>query len=281
MTRGNRQARRGLAALVVGTAWWAGFTCGARVACADPITVDFSDKILAPDSFYNGGPVSNTSGWSSGGVGFGNGFNATFGSWNGFAYSNVNDATTSAWTNQYAAITGTGFGGAGVYAVAYSGPQDFIDLPANHRPASARVTNTTYAYFDMFNGSGFSKKFGGVDGDDADWFLVRFTGYAGPGATGSQTGAAVDFYLADFRFTDNAQDYIVNTWQQIDLTPLGEAASIGLSWSSSDVGSWGMNTPAYVALDNLVVTVPEPSGAMAAVCGAAVWVAARRRVRRS
>lgn len=281
MARGHGEARRGLAALLLGMAWWAGRMGGERPAFADAVTIDFSDKTLASNSFYNGGPASNANGWSSGGVRFGNGFNATWESWNGFAYSNVNDATTAAWTNQYAAITGTGFGGAGVYAVAYSGPQDFIDLPTNHRPASVRVTNTTYAYFDMLNGSGFSKKFGGVSGDDPDWFFVRFTGYAAPGATGAQTGTVVDFYLADYRFTDNSQDYLVSTWQQVDLTPLGEAASIGLSWSSSDVGGWGMNTPAYAALDNLVLTVPEPSVTTIACGGAVVWLAVRRRGRRS
>jgi hypothetical protein len=53
----------------------------------------------------------------------------------------------------------------------------------------------------------------------------------------------------------------------LDLTALGAPASIALSWESTDVGSFGINTPTYVAIDNLVLT-PEPgSAALLAVAG--------------
>ncbi len=243
--------------------------------------INFDELSLAANSFYNGGPVTNSAGWTSGSATFGNSYSSDFGGyWNGFSYSNVNDIADGSFTNQYAAFTGTAFSGS-IYAVGYSGSQDFINLPSGDLPGSVRVTNTTYAALDMTNGSGFSKKFGGATGNDPDWFMVTFTGYSLPGATGSQTGTAVDFYLADYRFADNAQDYIVNTWQQVDLSPLGNATSIGLSWGSSDVGGFGINTPTYVALDNLTIApVPEPgTWVLVGVAGVAV-LAMRRRIRR-
>jgi hypothetical protein len=246
----------------------------AQPVAAAPVVVDFSDLTLAPDSFFNGGPTTNTDGWVSQGVHFGNSFNSDFGGfWNGFVYSNVDDTTTGDFTNQYAAITGTAFAGS-IYAIGYSGSQAFLNLPNEYRPASVRVTNTTYAALDMQNGSQFSKVFG-----PGDFFTVTFTGYAGPGATGTATGSTT-FYLADFR---DGKSLIVNTWELLDLSSLadgGTPTSIGLSWDSTDIGAFGINTPAYVAIDNLTLTaVPEP-GTWAFLVGAAVVVGCGRAVRR-
>jgi hypothetical protein len=62
----------------------------------------------------------------------------------------------------------------------------------------------------------------------------------------------VEFYLADYRFADNRDDYILDTWQYVDLTSLGMIKSLEFTLSSSDIGEWGMNTPAYFAIDTLV-----------------------------
>jgi hypothetical protein len=191
---------------------------------------------------------------------------ATFhgGFYGGWTYSNDNDTTTPGFTNQYAAYTGTDFSSAGNYAVA-SGSSVF-DLPAGHAPVSVHVTNNTYSALSMLLGDSFAKKFGGPTGDDADYFDVTFTGYSAANGAGTATGA-MTFRLADYTFADNAQDYIVDTWELLDLTALGAPASIALSWESTDVGSFGINTPTYVAIDNLVLT-PEPgSAALLAVAG--------------
>jgi hypothetical protein len=253
-----------------------GLTLAPVTGVASPLVVTFDDLTLSgSNSYYNGGPTTNTLGWTSQGVGFGNGFTdwgGGFTSWNGFAYSNVNDTTTGVFTNQYAAVTGTAYAGS-IYAVAYSGLQDFINLPAGYAPQSVRVTNTTYAALDMANGSGFSRKFGA-----GDFLTVTFTGYTSAGATGTATGSTT-FYLGDFL---DGKSTIVTAWELLDLTPLGSPASIGLSWASSDVGSFGINTPTYAAIDSLTLTpVPEPSSLVLLACtgavvGAGMW---RRRVR--
>jgi hypothetical protein len=64
----------------------------------------------------------------------------------------------------------------------------------------------------------------------------------------------VEFYLADFRFTDNSKDYIIKEWKWVDLTSLGNVDSLVFAMSSSDVGQYGMNTPAYFCIDDLTTT---------------------------
>jgi len=70
---------------------------------------------------------------------------------------------------------------------------------------------------------------------------------------GEVTGS-VDFYLADYRFQDPELNYIVHSWTTVDLTDLGNATTLVFGLNSSDVDEvFGMLTPAYFALDNLVV----------------------------
>jgi hypothetical protein len=73
----------------------------------------------------------------------------------------------------------------------------------------------------------------------------------------------VDFYLADYRFADSNDDYIVDSWRQVDLSSLGHATRVTFALSSSDVGMFGMNTPAYFAVDQIVLddgTLPAATG---------------------
>lgn len=270
--RGRRKERRLLGwGMMVGAAMLAG-----RAEAV--VVVDLEDLELGLDSYYNGS--DGAGGFVSRGVHFSNSFVDWGGgwvSWSGFAYSNVNDTSTPGYVNQYAAITGTGRGGGGIYAVAYNWmPGDaVISLPVATRVWSVAVTNTTYAALSMRDGDAFAKKFGGVSGDDPDWFLLTIIG---KDAAGNVTGS-VEVYLADFRFDDPQEDYILWEWRVVDLSGLGEGVKrLEFALSSSDTGPWGMNTPAYFALDDLVVeAVPEPgAGATMMVVGAAAMLKRRR-----
>ncbi len=211
----------------------------------------FDDLSLGAESYWNGSDGSG--GFSSGSAYFSNNYNSTYMSWDGFAYSNISDTTSSGWTAQYNAITGGGQSGSANYAISYVGwaepPTIMLNTP--RIVDGLYVTNNNYAYHSMLNGDAYAKKFGGDSGDEADWFLLTITG---KDAGGTEVGN-VEFHLADYRFADNGQDYIVNTWEYVDLMGLGTVKSLEFSLSSSDVGSYGMNTPAYFALDTIV---PEP-----------------------
>jgi hypothetical protein len=221
--------------------------------------VTFDDNLLLPESHW-GGAGSGETGFSSGGVNF---YHNDGGySWDGFIYSNMTDTTTAGYENQFSAYAGGGVNGSNNYAISalslnWTGSYDVIPTSISFaNPCAvfgAYFTNTTYAALDMLAGSGFSKKFGGDTGGDEDWFKLTVTG---KDASDLVTGT-IDFYLADYRFEDSGQDYIVDSWEYIDLHSLGTIKSLEFALSSSDVGDWGMNTPAYFAMDNLVI--PEPA----------------------
>ena len=212
----------------------------------------FDDLSLAVESYWNGSDGSGA--FTSGSAYFNNNYNATYDCWDGFAYSNITDTTTGGIAGQYNAITGGGQGGSTNYAISYVGWAEppTITLNTAGIVEGLYTTNNNYAYYSMVNGDAYAKKFGGMSGDDADWFLLTITG---KDVDGAATGS-VDFYLADYRFEDNSQDYIINTWEYVDLTGLGTVKSLEFGLSSSDVGDFGMNTPAYFAMDSVV---PVPS----------------------
>lgn len=225
--------------------------CSAGLAYSQSI-VSFEDLTLIPNSHYTGS--DGLGGFTSNGVFFENTYDTNFGFWSGgFIYSNSNDTTTAGFTNDYSAITGAGANGGGIYSVNYYGN---IDFTSQKVVSSIALTNTTFAYLSMLNGDDFAKQFGDSlnangenDGSNGeDFFRLRILGRD----QNSNITDSVIVYLADYRFSDNSQDYILKEWLTVDLTALGAIQFLEFELSSSDVGSWGMNTPAYFALDNLV-----------------------------
>jgi hypothetical protein len=99
-------------------------------------------------------------------------------------------------------------------------------------PQSIWITNSTYAALTMKYGNSFSKIFGGVSGNDPDWLRLDIIGYNNSSITDT-----VHFYLADYRFTDNVQDYIIKEWTEVDLSSLGQVSKLDFVLASSDTGS--------------------------------------------
>jgi len=225
------------------------FVIFCTISNAQTTTAGFENFDLNSESFLNGSDFSG--GFESGDVFLHNEFNDIFGSWSGFAISNVTDNTTSGFMNQYAAITGEGRNSEN-YAVSFVSLESVIQIQNEAAPEGLYVTNSTYAYFSMLDGDSFSKKFGGLTGNDPDFFLLTIGAYQ----NGELTGTEVEFYLADYTFSDNSQDYIVDEWTYVDLTSLGDADSLSFTLTSSDVGEFGMNTPAYFCIDDLITTNP-------------------------
>jgi hypothetical protein len=255
-----------------------------RSAKADVIT--FEELPLGASGFYNGNTgASNNLGWTSQGVFFNNNYSSDFGGfWDGWSYSNVANSTTAGFTNQYAAWPGGGSQGNGTaipgqkYAVGY-GSGAYFNIPAGSAVTSLDLANTTYAALSMRNGDGFSKRFGGASGNDPDFFRITLTGYSNTHKGGNPIGSVV-VNLADFSFQDNSQDYILSAWHTVSLQSLASSRSIGISFDSSDVGQFGINTPTYVALDNLhLVSAPEP-GTLLMLGPLAIASAALMRIRK-
>lgn len=180
------------------------------------------------------------------------------GFWNGgYAYSNKRDTATVSYLNQYAAKTGGGFGGSQKYTVYYEPYFGVRKLrltgTAQGKPVSGfYITNTTYAYGTMKNGDALvGPRFGDSSSTDTthlrpDFFRVVARGYRNGGLA---PDSAV-FYLADFRASSSANDYIVKDWQWFSLLPLGAVDSLDFKLQSSRNNSFGNLVPAYFAMDN-------------------------------
>jgi len=180
-------------------------------------------------------------------------YDTNYGYWlGGFAISNVTDSTTSGYANLYGTKGYKGYKGTVNYLVG----QQNARLPYHKKQygfytnklKGFYINNSTYAYNSMRDGDGFSKKFGGATGNDPDYFLLTVKGYA----NGVPLGDSVDFYLSDYRFANNTQDYIVKDWTYVDVTSLSQADELEFVLTSSDMGMYGMNTPAFFCLDQLI-----------------------------
>jgi hypothetical protein len=114
-----------------------------------------------------------------------------------------------------------------------------------------KIANTTFAYNSMKSGDAFAKKFGGVSGNDADSFVLKISAFHK-----GQFLFSKRVVLADFRFADNAKDYILDSWTTVDLSmpqnEVGPRDSFVFELMSSDNGQFGMNTPGFFAIDELI-----------------------------
>ena len=166
--------------------------------------------------------------------------------WSGWALSATTDATTPGLGNQYSSVTGGGADGSNTYAVTFGNGR--IET-SGRQVNSLAVTNSTYAAESMRRGDQFTKRFGGVTGDDPDFFNVTFRGWR----DGARTDDSLTVFLADFQFSDNAQDFILDAWQTVDFSAFGQVDSLTYSFASSDVGAFGINTPTYFCMDNVIL----------------------------
>jgi hypothetical protein len=246
------------------TLWTAVLAVAVAGSASATTTLGYEDIDLGPSGYGNNSPYSRA------GVTHSNTFTdwgGGYSSWDGFAVSNHTDTTTAGYGNQYSSYCGNGAGGSSQYAVGYVSSATSTNLTfANATDMTgqgASFNNTTYAAVTILLGDSM---FGTEAFTTGDWFKLTITGYQASAPTGS-----VDFYLADYR-TGSA---VVTDWQYVDFSPLGTVDEIRFTLSSSDNGDFGMNTPAYFAMDNLVV--PEPGSVMLVACGGIGMLARRRR----
>ena len=218
-----------------------------------PGIATFEEVTLNSDGVWQA-PQEGDNTFISNGWNFTNYYSEYF--WGGFTVSNHTDLTQSSLDAQYTAAAGEGHDGSAQYAVAYTmGAQTQVSTSdgSMHTVTGCYVTNNLWAYQNMLEGDYTATPFGGTTGDDPDWFKLTATGKNANG----QTVGTLNFYLADYRFNNHENDYILNTWEWFDLSLLGPVASITFSLSSSKNNAYGMITPAYFCVDDFNGIGPE------------------------
>ena len=248
-------------------------------------------SLPGPETFYNGDPgglspgLSNVGTFTHASVTFPNKFTQGdgFHFWSGWSYSNVTQQLPGDFENQYMAWPGGGASGSAKYGVAFVGgdPAPTLMLPAGFMPVSMQVTNTTYAGIVIQNGNAFSRKFGDnpatpgiVETNHPDYFKLTIRG---SDAADQPVGLPIEVYLADYRFANDAQDFVLREWMPVNLSSLGGAAKLTFDLETTDVGQFGSNTPFYFALDNLVLEpIPEPAAVVLCLVSMAGMLVLRR-----
>ncbi len=228
-------------------------------AAAQTVATFETPALPKADTFFIRYDVSKTTdvGLNSGLAHFPLYVDSQYKSFNGFTYSNMTDSLSGGYGNQYSARSGKGVNGSAQYAVAY-GDTNKVILVGAAKGKSVKgfyITNNSYAYYDMKYGTPpFSKKFGDTTGTNSglpqgsfpDYFKVVIRGYSG----GVLKPDTVEAYLADYRFADSTQDYILKDWRWVSLLKLGGVDSLHFRMYSSDTGTYGINTPLYFCMDD-------------------------------
>lgn len=218
--------------------------------------VTFDDLPLEQESFWNGSDGS--AGFASGPLYFRNFYDPDWFFWSGWSYSNTTDNTTPGFMNSYSAYPSARLDSLNGknYGVSYIYGNSVIEMKdsANHAIKGLFVTNSTYTALSMKSGDDYSKRFGGFNGSDPDWLELSIKGLNTEGDS-----SVVKYKLADYTAEADINDYIIETWQWIDLTSLGEVNRLEFSLRSTDNGDYGMNTPAYFCIDNLYVKTATAS----------------------
>lgn len=212
---------------------------------------NFESFQLTPNSQLNGSGNSISGAFTSGNANFSNTYQSMYGGYwsDGWAYSNIKNDTTAGFTNMYASYAKSGNSASAKYAVGQNNSYvKIVGADAGDTVLGVYLTNSTYAALTMLNGDAFTERFGGVSGNDADYFYLNIRSVK----NGLVSADSVTFYLADYRFANNTQDYIVKNWTWVDLSSLGAADSLVFELVTSDMGQFGANTPMFFCLDDLV-----------------------------
>lgn len=246
---------------------------GTLAAKAQTVATFDTLTLSGADTFYvNYSNPGNDAGFDDGMAHFPHYYDTSFGgSWSGgFAYTNQTDISDSSYNNLYTAVPAKGHNNSTGYTSVYAYSPVIINLKgkAIGQPVKGfYATNLLYGYKEMTT-AGFSKKMGGVPNTEPDWFKITIKGYSG----GSLKADSVDFYLADFRDPDSTKDYVITTWEWVDLMPLGKVDSLQLSLSSTDTaGGFGMNNPAFFAMDDFETNETAGVGSLATVQAAKIY----------
>lgn len=219
------------------------------------IAIDFETFTLSLNSAYSN---TNSVAFSTSSVSFQYQWHPTFNYWSGgFSYTNKYDSAAVATSSPglYGVKPLKGYNNSNTYVIAQD--KGVIKLSAPSTTVEGfYIANSTYAYKAIKHGDAFARKFGDTTGTGSgttiaqgsypDFFKVTVKGYK----NGILKTDSVPFYLADYRFSNNAQDYVINNWQWVNTSSLGDIDSLRFYLYTSDNGSFGPNTPLFFGMDN-------------------------------
>ena len=213
----------------------------AAIVRGDAVVATFDDNYLADETFFNGDNYDDT--FYSGSYSFhvGNAIwpGTTTSFWYDYALSNQTSNAFSGLDDQYHSAPGGAYEGNNfVIAFPQGGSIGVTHDAAGDVISGFYIANTAYALNALKGGDSYAREM-----KEGDWFKVTAKDVDNDNNT-------LDFYLSDFRSANAADRYNVESWEWFDLTPLGNVKGVTFAFSGTDIGQYGLNTPAYFAMDN-------------------------------
>ena len=188
----------------------------------------------------------------SGSYAFGNVPNKNYAAYTGYVISAdpSNVAVGNYAVDQYRSAAGGAFEGNNFGVAYYSAPSswfagynDPITLTNTTEPqviSGFYITNSAYTMDAILNGDYANDPF-----SQGDYLSLTIHGYNGTTSTGDIT-----FYLADYRSSNAAEHYALDTWEWLDLSSLGEVTRLEFEMYTTKSDQYGFTTPTYFCLDN-------------------------------
>ena len=228
-----------------------------EVSGAKPAIATFDDLALEPETAWYGkreseGYDHRSFTYYSGSYSFPCKYAPSLLTWGGVAYSNQTKTSfTSLFPDQFNSAVGHGVNGSKNYAVAYAYGKQTVEVRATHAgPAvipGTFVTNTAWVKEVTQKGTGM--------GDEphkpfhkGDYLLLIASNSAGT--------RKLEFPLVDYRSNNPAERYVIDSWQWLDLSALGETESVRFSMEGTRITNGGTTIPAYFCLDDFGSEMP-------------------------
>ncbi len=228
-----------------------------EVSGAKPAIATFDDLALEPETAWYGkreseGYDHRSFTYYSGSYSFPCKYAPSLLTWGGVAYSNQTKTSfRSLFPDQFNSVVGHGVNGSKNYAVAYAYGKQTVEVRATHAgPAvipGTFVTNTAWVKEVTQKGTGM--------GDEphkpfhkGDYLLLI--------ASNSTGTRKLEFPLVDYRSNNPAERYVIDSWQWLDLSALGETESVRFSMEGTRIANGGTTIPAYFCLDDFGSEMP-------------------------
>ncbi len=161
--------------------------------------------------------------------------------WSGFALSSRTETGFNSLTpDQYNNVTGKAHSGNNFIVATLYGENIEVLLEEGLVIESLYYTNSSYTVNSIVNGDDYS----GGPFTKEDWLTCTFVGHH---ADGTKTSVEVDL-------ASNGK--YVKEWKKVNLRPLGKIVALDFVMTGSRTGEYGLNTPAYICLDDIKVQIP-------------------------
>ena len=214
----------------------------------------FDDLYLPAESYWWGDTVPNYKNtFYSGSYSFANSMIPYSQTWGLFGYSNKTSTSfdmSTLITDQFNSVVGHGVNGSSNYAVVYpSHVMGHTMVVPTHKPQGdsirgCYVTNNAWVKYVSIHGTGTNsngKQDANTPFTTGDW--VKLTAKA-------DNGKSVSFYLADYRSSNPADHYLIESWQWLDLRSLGVVKNVTFTMDGTRHNQYGTTIPTYFCMDD-------------------------------